>query len=116
MLTGAAGVTAHLVAGAHSWTKATEAATSGGWEPFLQYGVLGLVVVGFITGWIVPGYQAKQLLAENARLTRLIEDKVLPMAETNAVTLDRAATALERAAEAIATATARSQEQARSEH
>jgi len=37
------------------------------------------------------------------------------MAETNAVTLDKAAAALEKAAEAIATASAR-QEQVRSEH
>ena len=118
MLTAALEATAHVVAGAQAWTKAAEVATAtNGWEPFLQYGVLGLVVVGFITGWIVPGYQAKALLAENARLTRLIEEKLLPMAETNAVTLDKAAGALQKATEAIGAAAMRStQEQARSEH
>lgn len=69
--------------------------------PFLQYGVLGLVVVGFATGWIVPGPQAKALAAENTRLSALIEGKMFPMFEQYAATMERAAIALEKSAEAM---------------
>lgn len=68
---------------------------------FLQYGVLGLVVVGFATGWIVPGPQAKALAAENARLSALIDGKIFPVLEQYASTMEKAAGALERAAEAL---------------
>jgi hypothetical protein len=67
----------------------------------LQYGVLGLVVVGFITGWIIPGHQAKALAAENTRLSGLIEGKLFPMLEQYATTMEKAAMALEKAAEAM---------------
>jgi cytochrome b len=67
----------------------------------LQYGVLGLVVVGFITGWIVPGPQAKALAAENARLSALIEGRLFPMLEQHASTMERAAIALENSAAAM---------------
>lgn len=69
--------------------------------PFLQYGVLGIVVVGFITGWIVPGPQAKALAAENIRLSGLIEGKLFPMLELHAATMERAAKALEKSADAM---------------
>ena len=68
---------------------------------FLQYGVLGLVLIGFVTGWIVPGYQAKQLLEENKRLTALVEGKVFPMLETTGTTLDKASSAMEKATTAF---------------
>lgn len=68
---------------------------------FLQYGVLGLVVIGFATGWIVPGPQAKALAAENARLSAMIEGKLFPMIEQHAATMEKAAAALERSAEAM---------------
>lgn len=64
-------------------------------EYLLQYGPLGLVVIGFLTGWIVPGYHAKSLEAENRRLTALFEGKMLPMIETYAATLDRATSVME---------------------
>lgn len=67
----------------------------------LQYGVLGLVVIGFATGWIVPGPQAKALAAENTRLSTLIEGKLFPMLEQYATTMERAAIALERTSEAM---------------
>jgi len=70
-------------------------------SPWLQYGVLGLVVVGFATGWIVPGPQAKALAAENTRLSGLIEGKLFPMFEQYAATMERAAVALEKSAEAM---------------
>lgn len=75
---------------------AADAATGDPWALLLQYGVLGVVVVGFITGWIVPGPQAKQLLEENRRLQALIENKLLPMSETYAATLEKSAIVMEK--------------------
>lgn len=69
--------------------------TTTPFDLFLQYGVLGLVVIGFITGWIVPGYHQKQLLADNQRLTALVEGKLFPMLETTGTTLTQAARAME---------------------
>jgi hypothetical protein len=81
------------------------AAESGGSTPpigdLLQYGALGLVVLGFVTGWIVPGPTAKALATENARLSALIDGKVFPILEQYAGTMEKAATALERSAEAM---------------
>lgn len=79
--------------------EATSAADPIG--PLLQYGVLGVVVIGFITGWIVPGPQAKALAAENTRLSGLIEGKLFPMLELHAATMERAAKALEKSADAM---------------
>jgi fructose-specific phosphotransferase system IIC component len=72
-------------------------------ETFLQYGVLGLVVIGFLTGWIVPGPQAKLLISENARLQGLIEEKVIPLTATYSSTMERSNVALEKAAQAMET-------------
>lgn len=84
-------------------TRAAETASASGdsISNFLQYGVLGLVVIGFITGWIVPGPQAKALAAENARLSALIEGKLFPMFEQYTGTMERAAMALEKSADAM---------------
>lgn len=49
----------------------------------LSYGVLGIVVVCLITGLLVPGYLYKRTEAENDRLRKLIEDKVIPLVERN---------------------------------
>lgn len=92
---------AHAIAASQAVQKLAEAASIDPVGPLLQYGVLGLVVVGFITGWIVPGTQAKALAAENLRLSQLIEGKLFPMFEQYATTMDRAATALEKSAEAM---------------
>lgn len=70
-------------------------------DSLVQYGPLGLMVLGFITGWIVPGPMARRLEAENARLTRLIEDKLLPMTETYGSTLQRTAEANDATATAM---------------
>lgn len=78
---------------------AADSATDVG--QFLQYGVLGLVVVGFITGWIVPGYQAKNMAAENARLLGLFENKLFPLIESSAEALGRASVAMEKSADAL---------------
>ena len=80
---------------------AEESVSSGSIGDFLQYGVLGLVVIGFITGWIVPGHSAKAMAAENTRLSGLIEGKLFPMLEQYATTMEKAAIALEKAAEAM---------------
>jgi hypothetical protein len=68
---------------------------------YLQYGVLGLVVVGFMTGWIAPGPQVKALAAENTRLSTLIEGQLFPILTQYAGTMEKAAMALEKAAEAM---------------
>jgi len=68
-------------------------------DPFTQlttYGPLGLMVLGFLTGWIVPGPQAKQQTAEIARLQALFEHEVLPMAKTYAETIAEVTSVLER--------------------
>lgn len=95
-------VTAHAVASAHTLGRVAEAAVGNpSWDSLVQYGVLGLVVLGFITGHIVPGHHAKQLLEENKRLSSLIEGKLLPMSETYAATLEKSANVMEKATEAL---------------
>ena len=69
-------------------------------ESFLQYGVLGLVVIGFLTGWIVPGPTAKQLLSENQRLQALVET-VIPVTATYSDTMKQSNSALEKAAQVM---------------
>lgn len=87
---------------AHYYQRFAEAASAvDPLTPLLQYGVLGLVVLGFATGWIVPGPTAKAYAAENARLSALIEGKLLPMSEQYAATMERAAIALEKSSEAL---------------
>jgi hypothetical protein len=51
-----------------------------------QWGVLGVVIVALITGWLVPGRthereiaRADRLEQENARLRDRVETKVLPL-------------------------------------
>lgn len=67
----------------------------------LQYGVLGLVVVGFMSRWIVTGAEAKALSAENTRLAGVIEGQLFPMLEQYGATMEKAAAALERAADVM---------------
>lgn len=65
---------------------------------FVQYGVLGLVVLSFIMGWIVPkpAHEAlrKDLERKEAQLDALIktyEDKVIPvLTEVNSKIVDLA--------------------------
>lgn len=61
-----------------------------------QYGPLGLMVLGFLTGWIVPGPTAKAQAAEITRLQTLFEHEVLPMAKTYAETMGQVTTVLEK--------------------
>lgn len=53
---------------------------------WIQYGVLGLVVLSIIVGWLTPGRQtereasrADRLEQENQRLRQHTEDKVIPL-------------------------------------
>jgi hypothetical protein len=68
---------------------------------FSQYGPLGLIVLAFIMGWIVPGPVAKKQDDEIKRLQRLFEEKVIPMAEKYAETMAHTNSVLEKALEAL---------------
>jgi hypothetical protein len=55
------------------------------WTQFVQYGVLGLVVLAFIFGKIVPGYlydkrvqEHQQEKEETKRLEETIRDRIIP--------------------------------------
>jgi hypothetical protein len=55
------------------------------WNDLAQYGVLGMVVLAFIFGKIVPGYiyerrveEHKAAVAENQRLEETIKERVVP--------------------------------------
>lgn len=92
------------VPGVIGWAAVDLTAPSDPLATLVQYGVLGLVVLAFITGWIVPGPQAKQLIEENKRLNQLIETRLLPMSEQyaasqekTAIVMDKCTVALERA-------------------
>lgn len=44
----------------------------------LVYGPLGIMVAGFMFGYIVPGPTHKRIVEENDRLRNLIDEKVWP--------------------------------------
>lgn len=94
-------IASHVTANPSTMRLAEPLATADPVSNFLQYGVLGLVVIGFATGWIVPGPTAKALAAENTRLSALFEGQLLPMVGQYASTMERAAIALEKSAEAM---------------
>lgn len=68
------------------WLVAQEETTqSPDWTNLAQYGVLGLVVLAFIFGKIVPGYIYERRVAEheaekeeNRRLEETIKERVIP--------------------------------------
>ena len=41
------------------------------------------MVIGFLTGQLVPGRTAKRIEDENDRLRAMVEDKLLPLVEKN---------------------------------
>jgi hypothetical protein len=64
---------------------AQQAESSPDWTNIAQYGVLGLVVLAFIFGKIVPGYIYERRVeeheaekAENRRLEETIKERVIP--------------------------------------
>lgn len=72
------------------------------WTSLAQYGVLGLVVLGFILGKIVPGYVYERRLEEAERkdeeIQRLrvsIEERVIPALIKSTEALADAASLLE---------------------
>lgn len=65
--------------------EATGGDGGANWTDLAQYGVLGLVVLAFIFGKIVPGYiyerryaEYEAEKAENRRLEETIKEKVIP--------------------------------------
>lgn len=67
----------------------------------LNYGTLGIVVLGFITGWIVPGPTAKQLAEENKRLNLLITETLLPLIEKTTSSIERSTQSSSKVTEVI---------------
>lgn len=63
----------HLLAAASGGTDAVDLLTRGG-----PVGILAFVVVGFVRGWIVPGFVHKEACSQRDRAT----DLVYRMAET----------------------------------
>lgn len=70
-------------------------------DVFAQYGVLGALVLGFVTGWIAPGYQLKREQEENQRLRVLIEDRVIPAVEQSSSAMQKASEALDRSLDVL---------------
>lgn len=93
------GATAYVAYGAVQTAESSAAASP--FESFLQYGVLGAVVIGFLTEWIVPGSTAKKYRDEATRLQAIVEEKVLPVTATYGTTLERTNIALEKAGQAM---------------
>lgn len=88
--------------------SAATGAGAGGADLFgslTQYGPLGLIVIGFLTGWIVPGPQVKSKDAEIKRLQSLFEDQVVPMTQTYATTMAGTTKTLEQVAPILQRAT-----------
>lgn len=85
-----------LAAVTFSATPTAEGVSSDPVLTLINYGVLGIVVVGFVTGWIAPGPQVKQLVAENQRLNLLITGTLLPLIEKVVLVLDQNTSATKR--------------------
>lgn len=67
------------------WSSVLAAEGDPNWADLAQYGVLGLVVLAFIFGKIVPGYIYERRVAEheaekleNRRLEETIKERVIP--------------------------------------
>lgn len=72
------------------------AADSGG-DPvnyFFQYGVIGVVLILLLLGWLVPKYVHDRAIAENKRKDEIIERKDEFIAELQSSISDRAIPAL----------------------
>lgn len=67
----------------------------------LQYGPLGIIVIGFATGWVAPGTQVKQLLAENTRLNLLITGTLLPLMEKVTLVMEQSTSATKSQTEVV---------------
>lgn len=66
-------------------------------DVFAQYGILGALVIGFLTGWISPGYLLKREQEETARLRALIEDRVIPAVEESSAALKASGESVDKA-------------------
>jgi len=66
-------------------------------DVFAQYGILGALVIGFLTGWISPGYLLKREQTENDRLRKLIEERVIPAVEDSSKALKASGESVDKA-------------------
>lgn len=66
-------------------------------DVFAQYGILGALVIGFLTGWISPGYLLKREQTENDRLRKLIEERTIPAVEESSAALRASSESLDKA-------------------
>lgn len=60
---------------AYASTIAADTTTAGDWTGLLQYGVLGVVAVLFVTGKIIPAGQLDKREEEIARLQAELDDR-----------------------------------------
>lgn len=58
-----------------------EAGGPVGTERLLNFGVLGVMVLLFVTGWLVTGRQYRKLEARNEELQKYATDFVVPLLE-----------------------------------
>jgi hypothetical protein len=82
------------------WVLAAAEPTS--WTDFAQYGVLGLIVLGFIFGKIAPGYLLDRAEARLAEKDALIERMRLAMEEKTVPALIRSTETLATVADLLA--------------
>lgn len=106
----AVGVTAAVLAQILAQAGSPDAQS---WLDLVQYGILGLVVLGFLTGRIVPGWVHKtdvaerdqaearkaELHAEIRELNKLFREQVIPALVRTTDTLARATDVLARVSE-----------------
>lgn len=69
--------------------------------PWTEFGALGLMVVSFLMGWVVPGKthlreveRGDRLEEENKRLRDATEERVLPLVERSIAALEQSNTHL----------------------
>lgn len=70
-----------------------------GWA---SYGVLGLLVLALLIGYLVPGYIYKRVEEENSRLRELVDTKVYPLIETATATQRESMKVMKDMADALA--------------
>jgi hypothetical protein len=63
---------------------------SGALINYTSYGVLGLTVLGFLTGKLVPGWLYSRSEKENERLRLLIDGKIYPLVENSTRVTEKA--------------------------
>lgn len=57
-------------------------------DRLLNFGVLGIVVILFVTGWIVTGAQYKKLDQKHEELQQFFQETVVPLLERSTKALE----------------------------